>query len=411
LHSYLQERLPDYMLPVHYVHMDRLPLTSNGKVDRKALPDPESTASVDYVAPSNGIEEQLVGIWSDVLKLDRGSIGVTRSFFELGGHSLNATVLTSKILNHFKVEVPLVNIFIRPTIKSIASEIASLTQMIDLGRNRLVVQISGISTNNNMFMVHDGSGDIQAYTQLASGLKGYNCWGLRSDSISFFGPVNMVIRDLAASHLRKIKSIQPNGPYTILGWSIGGILAYEIARQIESTGDVVDKLFMLDSQIDYSKELKTTSFSLNSEKKILRGLVKATNLTFDHANSVEELWAESLDILYKQKTEIIKNFIPSYLQSIIPNFNQIDLKFLIIYTNTIRTLNRAIFKYNLKGKLETQLIYLKAAKSNADSNGFQRYFKQKITSLVVDGDHFSMLKNPVVKALVERIDEHQEVNN
>ncbi|MFS4449734.1 non-ribosomal peptide synthetase, partial [Maribacter sp. 2307UL18-2] len=119
LRRHLLLHLPNYMIPSYYIHLNNLPLTSNGKVDRKALPDPVFTASVDYVAPSNNIEEQLVGIWSDVLKLDRGSIGVTQGFFALGGNSLSAMVLVNKINKEFEVLLPLREIFSHQDIRSL----------------------------------------------------------------------------------------------------------------------------------------------------------------------------------------------------------------------------------------------------------------------------------------------------
>ena len=116
LRNYLKEKLPYYMIPSYVVLLDSIPLNSNGKINRKALPDPEIKAEDNYVAPSTEIEEKLVEIWSEVLKIDQELISVNRSFFELGGHSLKATVLVNKINKELNITIPLKEIFAKPTI-------------------------------------------------------------------------------------------------------------------------------------------------------------------------------------------------------------------------------------------------------------------------------------------------------
>ncbi len=123
LKNYLLEELPDYMIPAYFVQIAEIPLTPNGKVDRKALPEPEKQTT-EYEAPINEIEEILVGVWEEVLAKD--GIGRNDNFFDLGGHSLKATTLTSRIHKELKVEVPLREIFKQSTIKELAEYIQSI---------------------------------------------------------------------------------------------------------------------------------------------------------------------------------------------------------------------------------------------------------------------------------------------
>jgi amino acid adenylation domain-containing protein len=119
LREHLQQRLPEYMIPSAFVLLEGLPLTSNGKVDRKALPAPEETVrEAEYVAPRTTTEEVLAGIWAEVLGVER--VGVTDNFFELGGHSLLATQLVSRVRETFSVEVSLRSVFGKPTIEEVA---------------------------------------------------------------------------------------------------------------------------------------------------------------------------------------------------------------------------------------------------------------------------------------------------
>jgi acyl carrier protein len=122
LRSFLQSKLPDYMVPSAFLFLDSLPLTSNGKLDRKALPAPDHSRPELYdafVAPRNAVEAVLANIWAEVLKLEK--VGIRDNFFYLGGHSLMATQVISRIRNAFSIEVPLRQIFDAPTIAEMAA--------------------------------------------------------------------------------------------------------------------------------------------------------------------------------------------------------------------------------------------------------------------------------------------------
>jgi acyl carrier protein len=113
------------MIPAYFVQLENLPLSPNGKLNRKALPYPVRTAEDDYAVPANEIEEKLVGIWAEILKIDDASIGVNTNFFELGGHSLKALELTNIIFKELKIDFPLKEVFKRLTIRSMAAYIES----------------------------------------------------------------------------------------------------------------------------------------------------------------------------------------------------------------------------------------------------------------------------------------------
>jgi tyrocidine synthetase-3 len=120
LREYLSLYLPDYMIPSYFTRLERLPVTPNGKIDRKALPKPVIDAGDDYIAPANEVEKKLVDIWSGILNVDSGKISVNANFFRLGGHSLKATLLVSEIHKELNVKVPLAKIFETPWIRGLA---------------------------------------------------------------------------------------------------------------------------------------------------------------------------------------------------------------------------------------------------------------------------------------------------
>ncbi|MCP4151740.1 MAG: AMP-binding protein, partial [bacterium] len=121
LKEFLSENLPDYMLPAHFIQLDKMPLTSSGKVDRKALPNPEYDGNTQaFTAPSDTMEKKLVEIWADVLGKEKKIIGSTHNFFDLGGHSLKGIVLVAKIHKEFDVKLPMAELFKAPTIRELA---------------------------------------------------------------------------------------------------------------------------------------------------------------------------------------------------------------------------------------------------------------------------------------------------
>jgi acyl-coenzyme A synthetase/AMP-(fatty) acid ligase/acyl carrier protein len=128
LKNYLATKLVDYMIPSYYVQLKKIPLTPNGKLDKKALPDPRMILGNDYAPPTNDVEKKLAEIWSEVLQIPKEIISVKAGFFELGGHSLKATVLVNKIQKYFDVEVPLKEIFNKQSIESLADYLITVRQ-------------------------------------------------------------------------------------------------------------------------------------------------------------------------------------------------------------------------------------------------------------------------------------------
>jgi amino acid adenylation domain-containing protein len=130
LKHFLYGELPEYMVPSYFVHLQALPLTISGKLNKKALPVPQLSREPEYVAPSNEVEEKLAEIWAEVLKLEKGIIGTNRNFFELGGHSLRAMVLANKIFKELNVSIPLKEIFEKPTIR-LQAEVVKINQWLN----------------------------------------------------------------------------------------------------------------------------------------------------------------------------------------------------------------------------------------------------------------------------------------
>ncbi|MDE2036696.1 MAG: amino acid adenylation domain-containing protein, partial [Pseudomonas sp.] len=244
LRSHLLQHLPDYMVPSAYVPLEKMPLTANGKVDRKALPVPalEASASRVFEAPANELEQTLARLWAEVLRLEQ--VGRHDSFFELGGHSLLAIRLVN-LMEAAGLEVSLAELFQHASVASVASMLGQRTARED---NSSLITVRASGSQPPLFLVHEFSGMDVYFPALGRHLPGdYPIYGLPGTPL---GEVQLqTMEGLAARLVGIIRSVQPHGPYRLAGWSFGGVLAYEVAMQLQGLDEPVAFLGLIDSYV------------------------------------------------------------------------------------------------------------------------------------------------------------------
>ena len=247
LREHLQASLPEYMIPSAFVRLDALPLTPSGKIDRRALPVPDMKdidAQEHYTPPRNGMEEELVEIWQEILGIER--IGIHDNFFSLGGHSLLAVQLFNTINQRFQKTLPLSLVFQRGSIAQLAS---SLVEASDESAIARVVRLSSGGGSGPKLIVMPGlHGQVLYALKLVERLETrFDIYGLEpnlsSNHLETFGE----FRRLASEYLKIILKHQPSGPYNFVGYCYGGILGYEIARQLQQRGHRVDFIGVIDT--------------------------------------------------------------------------------------------------------------------------------------------------------------------
>jgi arthrofactin-type cyclic lipopeptide synthetase C len=241
LRTHLSAVLPDYMVPAAYVRLDHMPLTPNGKLDRKALPAPEAGAYLtrDYQPPLGEVETTVARIWAEVLKLER--VGRTDNFFALGGHSLLTVKVTSQLRESGK-DASVADLFNHPTLESFARCLSGASSKAEL-RGALRVREG---TQTPLFLVHDGYGDELYFSVLAQCLpEEVPVYGLPSVRSGEAPPPTL--QHMASRLVAMIREVQKTGPYRVGGWSFGGVLAYEIAQQLLEDGQTLEFLGMLDA--------------------------------------------------------------------------------------------------------------------------------------------------------------------
>ncbi|MGE5340127.1 MAG: amino acid adenylation domain-containing protein [Candidatus Omnitrophota bacterium] len=353
LREFLSERLPEYMIPSYFISIDKIPLSSNGKINRNALPEPDRTSGDCCVVPRDETEKKLVALWSEVLNIDPKIIGIENSFFDLGGHSLKATILASKIKGAFKIEMPLVEIFKTPTVKALAQYIRS-TEIKTLipEDGRLVKLKDGRDRNRNLFLIHDGTGEVEGYIEFCKHITGdFNIWGIRADRLEDLATREVTIPELAHEYIETIKRIQPDGPYAIAGWSLGGTIAFEMAVQWEAMNESLNLLTLIDSP-----------------------------------PPAENVLVDAVEINLESEFKYIKNSITEDEA--------------IYYMNMAGVLNHARESYEPSRPIHTLVYYISASESkHFEKKKWEKYIAGDIQYHEVAGNHFSIFKQPQVLEL------------
>ena len=244
LRNALKDLLPNYMIPSVIMVLDKLPVNTNGKIDRASLNKIEISLENDYdqkIYPRNEVELRLSQIWEDIIGLNQFT--VNKNFFDSGGDSLKAIQLISAIKKEFSKQLPLEFLYENGTIELLAVWLKS-NNISHPGSTLLPLYREGKQLP--LFLVHPLSGSAMCYHSLAQTLK-YPLFGFQSISLEAnISPIDKV-EEMAAVYIQDLLKIQPCGPFLLGGWSFGGIVAFEMARQLESLGHIVHSIILFDS--------------------------------------------------------------------------------------------------------------------------------------------------------------------
>ncbi len=244
LQQFLAARLPAAMVPSAFVFLETLPLTANQKLDRSKLPPPSrerATSGRRHVAPRDAIELQLVQIWEELLSVR--PVGVTDRFFEIGGHSLLALRLLVEIERKTGRKVPLPALFEEPTIEHLATVLRRRED-----RWPLLVTLRSGEHPRKLFLVHPGGGTLLNYVHLIRHLPAaLPVYGIQARGLDGTSEPHDSVDEMARDYIAEIRRLQPEGPYLLAGHSFGGVVAFEMARQLERDGEPLAFLGMFDS--------------------------------------------------------------------------------------------------------------------------------------------------------------------
>lgn len=383
LREHLSARLPDFMVPSVLVVLDALPLTQNDKVDRRALPKPQASSAVreaELVAPRDKTEFEVSRIFADLLGVE--NIGRHDNFFSLGGHSLLAVRLSAQIMHSFGQELPLAHLFKHATVEAIANH---LRQGEQISYSPLVELRKG--EGDPFFCVHAVGGSALSFLELAQAsgdhlpFYAFQARGLDGGEAAFED-----IETMAACYVAELTAMQPEGPIHLGGWSFGGSVAYEMARQLQSAGREVASLVLLDSYAPTLLEQEDTT--LSSFAADLAGQFGVTLLT-------EEL----AELSRCDEETALRNLHQSVATEL--GLEQLTRLYSVFKSNLT-----ALHAYTPQGVAQVPTTLFLSERSAghplAPTLGWGELVQQ-VEVHKVAGDHFTMLQRPHVATLAESL--------
>jgi thioesterase domain-containing protein len=391
LRDFLKQKLPNYMIPAIFIPLQELPLLPNGKVDRSALPEPGQSRTEPgngFVAPRNALELQLTTLWEEVLRIR--PIGVTDNFFELGGHSLAAVRLFALIETRLGKKVALATVFQGPTVEHLAMILQHATPA--PGQSLVAIQPAG--HRRPLFLIHPAGGHVFPYVHLAQSLgTDQPCYGLQARGLEAGQEPRSRIEEMAADYIDAIRAVQPEGPYLLGGWSMGGMVAFEMAQQLHARGEQIGLLALLDARIPApEEEIADEDF----DARLLVDFVRYFGLSFDPRDALanlpkHELLARVLE-LAKQAGLMPADIEVSHARPFI-ELCKADFR---------ATRNYVLRRYSGKVTLFKAGQEMAAASSDP-TLGWGEWAAQGVDVHVVPGNHATLVYKPHVEVLAEHL--------
>ncbi len=415
LRQFLQRKLPDYMIPAAFVTLESLPLTANGKVDRQALPQPDSDAYLDpntFVPPSTQLELKLAQIWESVLQIQ--PISIHANFFEIGGDSLLAVQLFAQIAQQLECNLPLTTLFQAPTI-------AQLSQLIEEGYHSpkllslVEIQAGNPEINPPLFLITTGASAVLKYAELAKLLGPEQpVYSLQALDLERNGISVDCIKDIAAFYLQEMATLDYEGPYLLGGYCFGGLVALEMAQQIQAEGQEVALLILVDTGgpnfIFRSFQQIVVTLEKFYKRKIIRSSRHLSSRWLFHRRNLLALSSgEKLSyvsnllrrVFNRNSTPNISYPTRSKEKNILPQVNNDERKQM---WKILKLLRQNYFPQFYSGRV---VLFFSSELSNRfplfPRRGWGKLFKGDVEVHLVPGNHYNLFNEPNVQVLAEKL--------
>ena len=383
--------LPEHMVPGALVVLDALPLTPNGKLDRRALPAPEwGRAERGLPMPRDVVELGLARIWEELLGVR--PIGVRDDFFGLGGHSLLAVRMMARVEQWTGSRLPVATLFEGATVEHLAA--ALRRDGGGRGNGSPLVPIQPRGSRRPLFFVHPAGGNVLCYAALARRLgTDQPFFGLQSRGLAAGEDAAASVQDMAADYLAQIRSVQPRGPYRLGGWSMGGMVALEMARQLQARGEAVETLALVDPPVPGGGRDP-------DERELLRDFALHLDLPLERMEGAAEE-AAALDPEAR-----LRHLLDAAREAgvVPPDLDPASIRRLFgVYRANVL----AARAYRPAGYAGTLTLFLAAAPGDPSpaegSREWERLAAGGVEVALVPGGHFDVVREPHVRALAEAL--------
>jgi amino acid adenylation domain-containing protein len=379
----LRLSLPDYMVPTDFVALKEFPLTPNYKIDKKALPKPQPKSNLissTAQLPHNKNEQLISDIWSAVLGLE--NISIKDDFFELGGHSLLAVKVMSSIEKETGKRLPLALLFENATIEKLAVKLESDEEE----EWDVLVPIKTTGTKPPLYLIHGGGLNILFYKPIIKHLSpDQPVYGLQAIGLSKEATLLYHIEEIAAVYVADMLKLNPEGPYYLAGYSFGGLIAFEMAKQLQEVGKTVNFLAIVDTNVDYVEETQSGTGKL--KRKLSKQLAKIPFLI----KSLINYPRETIDYQYHYFKHRLGLSTPEVKPSFEDDFSPYERVIYESYDKAHQnyTIQPADVKVSLL-RVKKRLYFIEDPKYL----GWKRYAKQGVDIYELPGDHASILHPP-----------------
>ncbi|GAB3904436.1 hypothetical protein GCM10028803_33870 [Larkinella knui] len=391
----IRRNLPDYMVPNNFVVLAKLPLTPNGKIDKKALPDPMLDAienRTGFMAPRTDIEKLVADIWMECLRLEK--ISVFDNFFELGGHSLIAVQVMTRLEKKTGKRLPLSMLFEYPTVEKLASILHMNGRSVTWDS---LVPIKPQGTKIPLYIVHGAGLHVLLFNTLAINMDADQpVYGLQAKGINSDDQPLDSIEAIAAYYIDAIMAKNPDGPYALAGYSFGGIIAFEMSKQLKERGKEVKLLAMFDSYADQSNfydpwinRLWNDSTALLKERLYILTLLR---------RYPRETISTKIDSVKRKANQLYRRirYNEDYMKVFHGNYYKVN------ETNIIAARNYRLVPQEIKITLfraEKQLAY----KEDFEFLGWKPFALKGVEVHQVPGDHVNLFTPPNDKAFARML--------
>ncbi|MCA2703661.1 MAG: amino acid adenylation domain-containing protein [Microcystis sp. M038S2] len=408
LRQFLSHKLPGYMVPSAFVLLEFLPLTANGKIDRRGLKAPSNTSDSDrFIEARNQLELNLVQIWSKVLKIDK--ISVQDNFFDLGGHSLLAPYLITQIKEQLGKEIAVTTLFQNPTIEQLATIIQTDS---DSSNQSCLVPIQPQGSKPPFFCVPGAGGRPFYFYHLGRYLgKDQPFYSFENDLYQQFGEITR-IEDIASIYLKAMQDLQPQGPYFLGGHSYGGNVAFEIAQQLVNQGQQVALLAIIDSSAPTYKDKQILLDYINWDHvrwlaEVSKGIEVYLDKTIDISHETLQLLTVEEQLKYALNFFKLANMLP-------PNAETRQLEKIV---QAYKTSCLCLIDYLPKQIYPGKITIIRASEELSDdpnkdliagdcedsSLGWSEFSTEPVEIHFVLGNHVSIMVEPHVQILAEEL--------
>jgi amino acid adenylation domain-containing protein len=404
LREHMLGKLPEYMVPSAYMKLEKLPLTHNGKIDRKSLPqlDPNTPEQEqEYVGPQDATQGTLCRLWREVLRRER--VGIHDNFFMIGGHSLLAVQVISRIKSAFAIEMPLSAIFVAPTVARMAKEIAALNGHEQPQSSPVLVSIQPQGSRAPFFCVHAVGGQVIGYAELSQqlGLE-QPFYGLQSPPANYYPESGVSIEQLATLYNQEIRSVQPRGPYLLSGWSMGGLVAWEMAQQLRKEGEIISLLALIDTAPP--PKYREAEDRADEISMLARFAMDISRLVGRDPGPLVEQFLQAAE---QDQWKMVQETLTSS-GVLAPKTAHAEMTALLeVYIRNFRAMNN----YSIQTS-EQAVIYFRASETpERFSKVWTKWSGGGIQFHSVPGDHFTMLRRPGVRIIAETLQRYISMNS